>query len=118
MISIIIPVYNVEKFIRQCLDSILSQSYKNYEVILIDDKSENERNVDKAYNFLKDGSDKIFILSGDKEPESLKKLKNETDAEVITINKLDNISDEDRDNKKTYTSLMKDNIELLRRGTE
>lgn len=39
MISIIIPVYNVEKFIRQCLDSILSQSYKNYEVILIDDKS-------------------------------------------------------------------------------
>ena len=57
-------------------------------------------------------------LSGDKEPESLKKLKNETDAEVITINKLDNISDEDRDNKKTYTSLMKDNIELLRRGTE
>ena len=39
MISIIIPVYNVEKFIRQCLDSILSQGYKNYEVILIDDKS-------------------------------------------------------------------------------
>jgi glycosyltransferase involved in cell wall biosynthesis len=38
-ISVIIPVYNVEKFIRQCLDSILSQSYKNYEVILIDDKS-------------------------------------------------------------------------------
>ena len=89
-----------------------------FDVILIDDKSENERNVDKAYNFLKYGSDKIFILSGDKEPESLKKLKNETDAEVITINKLDNISDEDRDNKKTYTSLMKDNIELLRRGTE
>ena len=89
-----------------------------FDVILIDDKSENERNVDKAYNSLKDGSDKIFILSGDKEPESLKKLKNETDAEVITINKLDNISDEDRDNKKTYTSLMKDNIELLRRGTE
>ena len=28
------------------------------------------------------------------------------------------LSDEDRDNKKTYTSLMKDNIELLRRGTE
>lgn len=42
MISIIIPVYNVEKFIRQCLDSILLQTYKNYEVILIDDKSKDE----------------------------------------------------------------------------
>ena len=32
-----------------------------FDVILIDDKSENERNVDKAYNSLKDGSNKIFI---------------------------------------------------------
>ena len=55
MISIIIPVYNVEKFIRQCLDSILSQSYKNYEVILIDDKSKDSsldiiREYEKKYS--------------------------------------------------------------------
>lgn len=39
LISIIIPVYNVEKYINECLDSILSQSYGNYEVILVDDGS-------------------------------------------------------------------------------
>ncbi len=39
LISIIIPVYNVEKYIDRCLDSILNQSYKNLEIILIDDGS-------------------------------------------------------------------------------
>lgn len=37
MISVIVPVYNVEKFLRKCLDSIMDQSYKNFEVICIDD---------------------------------------------------------------------------------
>lgn len=38
-LSIIIPVYNAERYLRRCLESILSQEYDNYEVILIDDKS-------------------------------------------------------------------------------
>ncbi len=37
--SIIIPVYNVEKYISKCLDSIFNQSYKNFEVIVINDGS-------------------------------------------------------------------------------
>ena len=37
--SIIVPVYNAEKYIGRCLDSILMQDYKNYEVLVIDDCS-------------------------------------------------------------------------------
>lgn len=38
-LSIIIPIYNSEKYLKECLDSIVNQNYKNYEVILIDDGS-------------------------------------------------------------------------------
>lgn len=38
-ISVVIPVYNVEKYLRKCVDSILNQTISNYEVILVDDGS-------------------------------------------------------------------------------
>lgn len=39
-ISIIVPVYNVEKYIRRCIDSLISQTFKNIEILLIDDGSQ------------------------------------------------------------------------------
>ena len=38
-VSIIIPVYNVEPYLRQCLDSVLGQTFKNFEVLLVNDGS-------------------------------------------------------------------------------
>lgn len=37
LVSVIVPVYNVEKYIDKCVESLLNQDYKNIEVILVDD---------------------------------------------------------------------------------
>lgn len=39
LISIIVPIYNAEKFLERCVDSIINQTYKNLEILLIDDGS-------------------------------------------------------------------------------
>lgn len=38
-ISVIVPIYNVEQYLRKCIDSIINQTYKNLEIILVDDGS-------------------------------------------------------------------------------
>ena len=59
--SIIIPVYGVEKYIRKCLDSILNQSYHNFEVIIVNDgtKDNSQKIIDEFVN--KDKRFKTFI---------------------------------------------------------
>ena len=39
LITIVVPVYNVEKYINECVDSLINQTYKNIEIILVDDGS-------------------------------------------------------------------------------
>ncbi len=50
LISIIVPIYNVENYLRQCLDSIMSQTYQNFECLLINDGSpDNSADICREY---------------------------------------------------------------------
>lgn len=49
LISIIVPIYNGELYLERCINSILSQTYSNFELLLIDDGStDNSLNICKA----------------------------------------------------------------------
>ncbi|WP_156528285.1 glycosyltransferase family 2 protein, partial [Helicobacter sp. CLO-3] len=52
-VAIIIPIYNVEKYLRECLDSVCNQTYKNISIILVDDGS-----TDKSASIAKEFFDK------------------------------------------------------------
>lgn len=50
LVSVIVPVYNVEKYIEKCIESIINQTYKNLEIFLVDDGStDNSLNICKEY---------------------------------------------------------------------
>lgn len=60
IISIIVPVYKVEKYLKRCIDTIINQTYKNLEIILVDDGSpDNSGNICDEYA-KKDGRIKVI----------------------------------------------------------
>lgn len=60
-LSILMPVWNREEFIKECIDSILAQTYKDWELIIVDDGStDNTINIIKSYN---DNRIKIYSQS-------------------------------------------------------
>src|SRR5690606_30678828 len=60
LISIIIPVYNAENYLSQCVESILEQTYENIEVILVNDESTD--NSGSLCDDFKQKSDKVKVI--------------------------------------------------------
>ena len=111
LISIIVPVYNTEKYLSKCLDSILNQSYKNLEIILVDDGS-------------KDGSgdicDKYAAVDSrikviHKENEGVSKARN-TALEIATGDYIGFVDSDDTINpemfKILYNNLVNNEVEI------
>ena len=53
IISVIVAVYNIEKYVSQCLESIITQTYKHLEIIVVDDGS-----TDNSYKICKEYAQK------------------------------------------------------------
>ena len=60
-ISVIIPVYNSEQYIKKCIESILKQTYTNYEIIIINDGSK-DKSKEVIEELKKENSDKIIHI--------------------------------------------------------
>ena len=58
LVSIVIPVYNTEKFVKECIESALNQTYRQIEVIVVDDGS-----TDNSLKIIKKFSDQIKVIS-------------------------------------------------------
>ncbi len=104
--SIIVPVYNTEKYLRKCLDSIFKSSYKNYEVIIINDgtKDNSEKIINeylKKYQNIKYIKQKNMGLSVSRN----KGIKESTGDYLLFLDSDDYI---DKDLLSTLNTLIKD----------
>lgn len=61
-ISIVIPCYNVEKYVEKCIKSIMNQTYSDLEVIVIDDKS-TDGTYDVLLKLKKEYNDRFILIT-------------------------------------------------------
>lgn len=106
-ISIVIPVYNSEKYIGRCLDSILSSTFKDYEILIMNDGStDNSLNICKSYQ--NKYKDKIRIYTHENQGVALTRndgIKKANGKYIMFIDNDDYITD---DYLETYYKAIKD----------
>ena len=115
LISIIVPIYNVEKYLKKCIESIINQTYKNIEIILVDDGSPD--NCGKICEEYSQKDKRIIVIH--KENGGLSDARNKG----IDIAKGDYLTFIDSDDfvnidyiEKLYSSIKLNNTELAQCG--
>lgn len=110
-VSIIIPVYNVEKYIERCIDSVLTQTFKDFELILINDGSK-DHSLKIMNNYKKDA--RVIII--DQENQGPAKTRNrgikEAKGKYIMFIDSDDYIDEDYI-ENYYDTLKEDDYDLV-----
>ncbi len=48
-VGVVIPIYNVEKYLKECLDSVINQTYTNLEIILVNDVVQRKKKKKKKH---------------------------------------------------------------------
>lgn len=84
LVSVLIPFKNTEKFLFECLDSICTQSYTNWEVLAVDDHSSDASRQLVENMSLIDGRIKLFKTSGEGIIEALRKAYGQSSGQLIT----------------------------------
>lgn len=112
-VSIIIPIYNAEKYLKRCLDSVINQTYKNIEIICINDGSK-----DNSLNILKEYAKKdrrIIII--DNENKGVSSARNEgikkSTGEYITFVDSDDWLEVDAV-EILYNTILEKNVDVVR----
>ncbi len=72
MVSVIVPIYNSEKYLPQCLKSIINQTYKDLEIILVNDAS-NDNSLETCYKYQQ--KDKRIVIIDKKQNEGVEKAR-------------------------------------------
>lgn len=102
-LSIIVPVYNVEKYLEQCIESLINQTYKDIEIILVDDGSkDNSGNICEQY---KDRDMRIKVIH--KENEGVSKARNKG-LELATGKYITFVDSDDYLELNAYEIIMKE----------
>ncbi len=114
-VSIIVPIYNVEKYLKECLDSIINQTYKNIEILLINDGSPD--NSKKIMEYYKKKDDRILCYY--KENGGLSDARNfgldKATGNYITFVDSDDYIDRNYI-EKLYNQIKKDNSKISQCG--
>lgn len=95
-VSVIIPVYNVEKYLEKCIDSVLEQTFENYEIVLVNDGS-TDNSLQIMQRYQEKNPDKVKIF--DKENGGLSSARNyaldRAQGEYVTFLDSDDYIDKD-----------------------